>query len=137
MLALLIVQRAQGVLMCLLQKALELSEDQKRDLMTARRFCLTSMSTLMHERVQLFASLQVGACLPAAPACARLQRVVCAGSLQMPPLGRPPLHCSFLQLHDPCRRAGGPSAIPCALPCHAMHCYQPLHSCQPNGSQFS
>ncbi|KAK9810914.1 hypothetical protein WJX73_007882 [Symbiochloris irregularis] len=39
-------------------KALELSEEQKRDMMTARRFCLTSMSALMHERLRLFHSLK-------------------------------------------------------------------------------
>lgn len=44
--------------MCM-QKALELSDGQKKDLMTARHFCLTSLGNLLHERQQLVSTLQV------------------------------------------------------------------------------
>ena len=42
-----------------LQKSLGLTEEQKRDLMIARTFVLTSLSSLLQERAQLAASLQV------------------------------------------------------------------------------
>lgn len=41
-------------------KALELSDGQKKDLMTARHFCLTSLGNLLHERQQLVSTLQSG-----------------------------------------------------------------------------
>ena len=42
-----------------LQASLQLTQEQQRDLMVARTFVLTSLATLLHERTQLAAALQV------------------------------------------------------------------------------
>lgn len=54
------------------QKALELSDAQKKDLMTARRYCLSSMGGLLHERQELTLHMQVQSFPPSHHNTARL-----------------------------------------------------------------